>query len=1249
MHRKLTLTCLLVLLLSPVLSASLAPGTHPMFDGDAVHEIHLTFYDSNWYDLCAYNYEHYDDIPYIAAQFDWEDVHFDSIGVRFKGLSSYSYPGVKKPFKLDIDEYVEGQTVYGLDKLNLNNCYSDPSFVREICAYELCEALGLATVRTNYANLYINGTLWGVYVLVEQFDQEMIESRYGESEEGNLWKGDDHGSLEYLGTNQSSYYSSYELKTNEEENDWSDLIEFCDVLNNTSLAMLPDTMHNIVDVNSAMAMLAIDNFTVNLDSYVGRCANYYVYHRDVDDRMVFAKWDLNMAWGVYNDGMTSTQLKQLSPYYYNQQFGQERPLAERFYQISAYDYLYLGHMKKLMAGPAYPDTLFARMEELRDLVRPYVYADPNCMYTTTQFENAMTTDIGGGPGGGGGMAAPGLQPFIQARHTYLTNLIGSWTRIDGLVINELMASNNTTASDEFGDFDDWIEVANISESAISLNGLGLTDHWEGSPDYVFPDTTLQPGEYIVVWADEEPGEGSLHAPFKLDGDGEEVFLIDDDVVVDQVTFPALASDVSWGRWANGTGAWQLMSVATPGAENQNSSNPETVVLYINEFLALNDSVIMDETDTYEDWVEIYNPGPDPVDMLGLFLTDDLTNTTQWSFPDTTLEAGGFMLVWCDNDEEDGPLHTNFKLSGDGEEIGLFGRLASGNELIDSYTFGVQTTDTSEGRSTDGGATWVFFDTPTPGASNTASETVTLYINEFLADNASINMDETSSYEDWVEIYNPGPDPVNMLGLYLTDDLTNTTQWSFPDTTLEAGGFMLVWCDDDEEDGPLHTNFKLGASGEAIGLFGRLASGNELIDSYTFGAQTTDISEGRLPDGSSNWIFFDTPTPGASNVVSETVTLYINEFLADNASINMDETSSYEDWVEIYNPGPNAVDMSGLYLTDDLANTTQWSFPDTTLEAGGFMLVWCDNDEEDGPLHANFKLGASGESIGIFGRLTAGNELIDSYTFGAQTTDTSEGRLPDGSSNWVFFGTPTPGASNVVPETITLYINEFLADNDGVNMDETSSYEDWVEIYNPGPNAVDMTGLFLTDDLANTTQWPFPDTTLEAGGFMLVWCDDDSEDGPLHANFKLGASGEAIGLFGRLTAGNEVIDSYTFGAQTTDTSEGRWPDGGSSWIFFDTPTPGASNVVIGDDCCLNRADINHSGGAPDIADLVYLVTYMFQSGPAPLCDDPDGVVCIDHYYAEADINGDGGCDPDISDLVYLVSYMFSSGPAPVACP
>ncbi len=151
---------------------------------------------------------------------------------------------------------------------------------------------------------------------------------------------------------------------------------------------------------------------------------------------------------------------------------------------------------------------------------------------------------------------------------------------------------------------------------------------------------------------------------------------------------------------------------------------------------------------------------------------------------------------------------------------------------------------------------------------------------------------------------------------------------------------------------------------------------------------------------------------------------------------------------------------------------------------------------------------------------------------------------------------------VAPTAVpSLVINEFLASNDTVNADETGAYEDWVEIHNAGAATASLDGVYLTDDLATPLAWPLPaGLTLEPGAFLLIWCDDDPQDGPLHATFKLSASGESVGIF--LDTGADVValDTHDFGPQVTDVSEGRLPDGGSNWVSFDTPTPGASNTV-----------------------------------------------------------------------------------------
>ena len=116
---------------------------------------------------------------------------------------------------------------------------------------------------------------------------------------------------------------------------------------------------------------------------------------------------------------------------------------------------------------------------------------------------------------------------------------------------------------------------------------------------------------------------------------------------------------------------------------------------------------------------------------------------------------------------------------------------------------------------------------------------------------------------------------------------------------------------------------------------------------------------------------------------------INELLASNNSIIMDEHGDYDDWVELYNPTDSLIFLSGLYLSDDENDKTKWQFFDEslTLESNGYLLIWCDN--EDNPsssdLHTNFKLNASGESLFLID--IDGVTIIDEITFG-EANDTN---------------------------------------------------------------------------------------------------------------------------------------------------------------------------------------------------------------------------------------------------------------------
>jgi len=152
---------------------------------------------------------------------------------------------------------------------------------------------------------------------------------------------------------------------------------------------------------------------------------------------------------------------------------------------------------------------------------------------------------------------------------------------------------------------------------------------------------------------------------------------------------------------------------------------------------------------------------------------------------------------------------------------------------------------------------------------------------------------------------------------------------------------------------------------------------------------------------------------AGNWREKACPLVINEFMASNSNTLEDpeEPNEFPDWFELYNASSVSLDIGGMYLTDKLDNPTKWRIPDgVSIQPFGYLLFYADDDDEQGPMHTNFKLGASGEELGLFD--TDGISLIDSISFGEQTTDISYGRYPDASSRLRFFATPTPGSENV---------------------------------------------------------------------------------------------------------------------------------------------------------------------------------------------------------------------------------------------
>lgn len=292
------------------------------------------------------------------------------------------------------------------------------------------------------------------------------------------------------------------------------------------------------------------------------------------------------------------------------------------------------------------------------------------------------------------------------------------------------------------------------------------------------------------------------------------------------------------------------------------------------------------------------------------------------------------------------------------------------------------------------------------------------INELMAWNNTTIADEHGEYDSWIELYNPNTDSVWLGDLFLTNKIDDPSKWRMPDIYMKPGEFLLFWADWHPSQGEFHTNFALSyAEGSVISIFDE---NKMVVHKHYYGQQSSDISEGSFPDGGSEpWVSFNYPSPGEGNgVVGD---LKINEFMASNEETIADEYGEYDDWIELYNAGEDSVFLGSMNLTDNLWDPTKWNLPDVYIKAGEFLLFWADNQPEQGAFHTNFKLDDDGEEIGLFPNSVY--ETMDSLTFYEQTTDISEGRLPNGFDNWSFFSTPTPGASNEAT-----YVNQNVGSN-----------------------------------------------------------------------------------------------------------------------------------------------------------------------------------------------------------------------------
>lgn len=382
-----------------------------------------------------------------------------------------------------------------------------------------------------------------------------------------------------------------------------------------------------------------------------------------------------------------------------------------------------------------------------------------------------------------------------------------------IFINEIYSTGNP----------DWFEIYNRNSEAVDLSGFFIYDEGTLGNPYALPSgTQIDSKSFLIIQCNDE-GIG-LNSNFKLSSSGETIFLENSDGnLIDEVSFPTLSDGQSYGRTQDGENDFAILETPTQGFTNQQSS--EIQITSVDRF---------PNFPTPEDTVKVFaNVKGDGISQI--FLIFKKQNT-------------GFQKVEM--------VLVNGKYSA---EI----LPTNSDQTINFYIEAIDENSQSYYEPSDAPNSYFSYT-----ISTTQYIPPQLFINEVLASNSLTNQDpDFNAFGDWLEIYNAENIPVDISGMFLTDESNAPMKWEFPENTIiEANGFLLVWTDDNDTSGmALHTNFKLSSSnGETIKLFDTNAHNNILLDSLTFDSQSADISFGRKPDGSEILEFFNTPSPSASN-------------------------------------------------------------------------------------------------------------------------------------------------------------------------------------------------------------------------------------------------------------------------------------------------------------------------------------------------------------------------------------------------
>jgi len=643
-----------------------------LFDDTELPRIDLTISGSNLQSLYAdpeSNTEYYTVFYFTRGD---SIVGPMDVGLRFRGDTIRKKE--KKSFRISFNSIDAGADLHGIEKMDLNAEVNDPSLIRSKLGWNLFRYLGVPGSRSNHVLLYINNIFYGVYLNTEHIDERFVKSRF-DNNDGNLYRNLWPADLVYLGASQDVYKYEYDgrrayaLRTNEDWDDYEDLAALITILDQYSGESLKAAVESLINVQQFLKAMAVDVIAGNWDGYSGDKNNYFLYRDQVTGRFEYIPYNLENSVGIdFREMDWSTR----SIYNWNLNL---RPLYEKILEVEEYREQYTGYIKRLAAyvsSAAFNNELLRWRQQISAFVELDTYYPRDWGFSFTDFEAALTS-------GWGSHVTHGVQEFLVAR---------------------------------------------------SASALAEAVDADASPLFSFVRVKPRSGQIKLDWTveDDEPGfTTTLH--YRIDGGSWSSVLKSIPSVTDPVSGASSYRDSIFSL-DDTTEVELYFTVLDQGG--QENRFPDTTLLvsyplvsgplYINEFVASNQSGKMDEFGEFDDWVEIYNASDEQIWLADYYLSDNMGSPGKYRFPEEYLQSGDFYLVWLDDQEEQGVNHATFKISKEGEKLRLSERPSTGYHIVDSVTFDLQESDVSMGRLVDGGLEWVTFTSPTPRYSNLSTAT-----------------------------------------------------------------------------------------------------------------------------------------------------------------------------------------------------------------------------------------------------------------------------------------------------------------------------------------------------------------------------------------------------------------------------------------------------------------------------------------------------------------------------------------------